>query len=191
MRPYAATRIETERLLLRPFERGDLEAVLDLYGREDVMRYLYEVPADQATAAAIVSRKMAGTAVTAEGGRISLAAFAREDGAFVGDGVIGVASVEHEQAELGFVIHPDHQRRGFATELAVELLRIGFDEIGAHRVFGRAEARNAASARVMEKVGMRREAHLVENEWVKGEWQSELVYAILEREWRARRSDRP
>jgi RimJ/RimL family protein N-acetyltransferase len=54
-----------------------------------------------------------------------------------------------------------------------------------HRVIGRTGARNAASARVLEKLGMRLEAHFVENEWVKGEWQSELVYALLEREWRA------
>ena len=52
-----------------------------------------------------------------------------------------------------------------------------------HRVVGRLEPRNTGSARVLEKLGMRREAHLVENEWVKGEWQSELVYAILAREW--------
>ena len=50
-------------------------------------------------------------------------------------------------------------------------------------MIGRLEARNVASARVLEKLGMRREAQLVENEWVKGEWQSELVYAMLEREW--------
>jgi RimJ/RimL family protein N-acetyltransferase len=56
--------------------------------------------------------------------------------------------------------------------------------MGFHRVIGRTEARNLASARVLEKLGMRREAHLVENEWVKGEWQSELVYALLEHEWR-------
>jgi len=54
---------------------------------------------------------------------------------------------------------------------------------GFHRVVGRLEARNAPSARVLEKLGMRLEAHLVENEWVKNEWQSELVYAILDREW--------
>jgi RimJ/RimL family protein N-acetyltransferase len=47
----------------------------------------------------------------------------------------------------------------------------------------RTEARNTASARVLEKLGMRLEAHFVENEWVKGEWQSELVFAILDREW--------
>ena len=52
-------------------------------------------------------------------------------------------------------------------------------------MIGRLEARNAASARVLEKLGLRLEAHLVENEWVKDEWQSELGYAILDREWRA------
>ncbi len=57
--------------------------------------------------------------------------------------------------------------------------------LGLHRVIGRLEARNAASARVLEKLGLRLEAHLVENEWVKDEWQSELGYAILDREWRA------
>ena len=56
--------------------------------------------------------------------------------------------------------------------------------LGLHRVVGRLEPRNPASARVLEKLGMRREAHLVENEWVKGEWQSEDVYAVFDREWR-------
>ena len=53
-----------------------------------------------------------------------------------------------------------------------------------HRVIGRLEARNEASARVLERLGMRQEAHMIENEYVKGEWQSEVVYALLDREWR-------
>lgn len=64
------------------------------------------------------------------------------------------------------------------------VLRVAFQDMKMHRVVGRMEARNAASAAVMERLGMRREAHLVENEYVKGEWQSELVYAILDSEWR-------
>jgi RimJ/RimL family protein N-acetyltransferase len=60
---------------------------------------------------------------------------------------------------------------------------LGFDALRLHRVVGRVEPRNVASSRVLEKLGMRREAHLVENEWIKGEWQSELVYAMLDREW--------
>jgi RimJ/RimL family protein N-acetyltransferase len=85
-------------------------------------------------------------------------------------------------------VHPAHQRKGYATEAARPLLDFGFGTGGWHRVVGRTEARNIASARVLEKLGMRREAHFVENEWVKGEWQSELVYAILADEWAVRRA---
>jgi L-amino acid N-acyltransferase YncA len=66
------------------------------------------------------------------------------------------------------------------------LLAIAFEDYELHRVCGRLEPRNEASARVLEKLGMRREGLLVENEWVKGEWQSELIYALLAREWAER-----
>jgi RimJ/RimL family protein N-acetyltransferase len=83
------------------------------------------------------------------------------------------------------VFNPDHHGHGYATEAARALLRLAFGEFGFHRVIGRIEARNTASAGVLERLGMRQEAHLIENEYVKGEWQSETVYAILAREWRA------
>lgn len=63
------------------------------------------------------------------------------------------------------------------------MLRLGFDGLNLHRITGRLDARNTASARVLEKLGMRREAHLIDNEHVKGEWASELIYAMLAREW--------
>jgi RimJ/RimL family protein N-acetyltransferase len=66
------------------------------------------------------------------------------------------------------------------------MLRLGFEGLGLHRIIGRLDGRNRASARVLEKLGMRREAHFVENEYVKGEWTDEVVYAILDREWRSR-----
>jgi RimJ/RimL family protein N-acetyltransferase len=65
------------------------------------------------------------------------------------------------------------------------LLRLGFTDYGLHRIIGRLDARNTASARVLERLGMRREAHFVENEIVKGEWTDEVVYAMLEDEWRS------
>jgi RimJ/RimL family protein N-acetyltransferase len=64
------------------------------------------------------------------------------------------------------------------------MLRLGFEELGLHRIFAESDARNAASMRVMERLGMRREAHFVENEFLKGEWTDGVVCAILEREWR-------
>ena len=96
-------------------------------------------------------------------------------------------SREHAVAEIGYIVHPDHAGHGYATEATRPLLAVAFDALGLHRVIGRVEPRNIASARVLEKLGMRCEAHLVENEFVKDEWQSELVYAILDREWRSQR----
>jgi RimJ/RimL family protein N-acetyltransferase len=102
----------------------------------------------------------------------------------VGHLTLSLGPPEHRQAEIGFMFHPDHQGRGYATEASHAVVRLAFETYDLHRLYARLEVRNIASARVLEKLGMRREAHLVENEWVKGEWQSELVYAILARDWR-------
>jgi RimJ/RimL family protein N-acetyltransferase len=95
-----------------------------------------------------------------------------------------LVSEEHRCVEVGYIIDPAHAGRGLATEAAAAFLRLAFEQFRMHRVIGRVEPRNTGSVRVLEKLGMRREAHFVENEWVKGEWQSELVFAILDREWR-------
>jgi RimJ/RimL family protein N-acetyltransferase len=178
--------MQTGRLIVRAFEPGDLAAMLSMYSREDVARFLYEGPRDEAAVAALLERKIAGRRFEAEGDWLSAAIVLRPTGELIGDLAMRWVSEEHRQAEIGFVVHPDHQGLGYATEAAAVFLRIAFEEMGLHRVIGRVEARNAASARVLEKLGFRREAHLVENEWVKQEWQSELVYAILDREWRER-----
>jgi RimJ/RimL family protein N-acetyltransferase len=80
---------------------------------------------------------------------------------------------------------PDHAGRGYATEAARRLLRLAFEELDLHRVIGRLDTRNEASARLMQRLGMRREAHFVENQFNQGRWESELVYAILRDEWLA------
>ncbi len=104
----------------------------------------------------------------------------------IGELMLRVTSSLSLQGEIGWSLHPDFQGRGLATEGAAELLRIGFDELGLHRIVAEADARNTGSIRVMEKLGMRREALFVEAELFKGEWAGDVIYAILESEWRAR-----
>jgi RimJ/RimL family protein N-acetyltransferase len=121
-----------------------------------------------------------------EGDWFSAAAVERATGITVGGLAFHWVSERDKTAEIGFVFDPCHQGKGFATEASRALIDWAFASAGMHRVIGQLDARNAASARVLEKLGMRLEAHLVENEWVKGEWQSGLVYALLDREWSSR-----
>jgi len=183
--------LETERLELRAFAPGDLEALHAMHSREDVARWLYWPPRGVDEVRAVLDRKIAARSIRGEGDPLSLAGVLLETGELIGDFTLWLESKEHRQGEIGFIVHPDHQRRGYAIEASRELLRLGFEDLGLHRIIGTLEARNAPSARVLERLGMRREAHLVENEWVKGEWQSELVYAILDREWRTASGTRP
>jgi RimJ/RimL family protein N-acetyltransferase len=149
----------------------------------EVALYLYQGPLSEKETRNRLERNMALSAWVAEGDWFSAAAVERASGVTVGDMACHWVSERDRTAEIGFVFDPRHQGRGFATEAARSLINWAFNEAGFHRVLGRTEARNVASARVLEKLGMRLEAHFVENEWVKGEWQSELVYAVLDREW--------
>lgn len=182
-----APEVGTERLRLRPYTMDDLDDLADIRRRAEVMRYLYEdVQSREEVAEALHRRATSLTALRREGDGMVLAVELKETGRVIGDVSIRWVSEEHRQGDIGFIFHPEYHGKGYAHEAAREMLRLGFEGIGFHRIEGRCDARNDASARLMERLGMRREAHLVENEWFKGEWGSELVYAILDREWKAR-----
>ncbi|MEV0584625.1 GNAT family protein [Nonomuraea sp. NPDC050310] len=177
--------LTTERLVLRAFTPGDLDALYAYSSRPDVARYLYWEPRDLPAAQAALDRNLNRTALNAEGDVLELAVTLRDSGELIGSVLLIWTSQAHQQGEIGYILHPGHHGRGYAPEAARELLRLGFEDLHLHRITGRLDARNTASARVLEKLGMRREAHLIENEFVKGEWVDEAVYAILATEWRA------
>ena len=180
--------IATPRLRLRPFEDNDQPFLVDLMARPDVVRWLYEpTQTAEAVAQAMPARKNR-VALAAPGDVLQLIMVTRDRGHAVGHVTLAWSDGPHRQGEVGFIVHPDHQGRGYATEGAQTVLGIGFDTVGLHRIVGRLEARNQASAHVLERLGMRREAHFQENEWVKGEWQDEVVYALLDHEWHAKRA---
>jgi ribosomal-protein-alanine N-acetyltransferase len=85
--------------------------------------------------------------------------------------------------EVGWAVHPDEWNKGYATEAARSMLDWAFRELNSHRVVAFCHVSNAASVRVMEKLGMHRDGMLRETRWLGGAWWNEYVYAILEREW--------
>jgi RimJ/RimL family protein N-acetyltransferase len=178
--------ILSERLVLRPFTPDDLDALHAMFGDANVTRYLDHGPLSLDAVRELLARISQMTGIDAQRNELRLAIELRGSGQVIGDVSLWRTSSEHNQGEIGFVLHPDHQGRGYAVESMRELLRIGFQDAGLHRIVGRCDAENVASASLMERLGMRREAHFRENELIKGAWSDGLVYAMLAGEWLAR-----
>lgn len=178
--------ILTERLLLRPFIRGDVDAVFGYRSRPEVAEYLFDRPMSHEECAEAVRARASQVAFTTEGDKILLAVEERDTGRLVGEVSLIWRSLVDQQAEVGYILHPDCWGRGYATEAARALLEFGFGTGALHRIYARCDARNAGSARVMRRLGMREEAHLREHTQVKGRWDEELIFAILEDEWALR-----
>ena len=177
--------IVTERLLLRPITAADITALHAYQSLPDNVRYVpYEARSVEAVTELIESGRLT-SAIDEPPGAISLGVELRESGVVVADVVLMWHSAEHRAGEVGYISNPAYAGNGYVTEAVRELLRLGFDGLGLHRIVARLDARNEPSAAVARRLGMRQEAHLRENEWFKGEWTDELVYAILEDEWRA------
>jgi RimJ/RimL family protein N-acetyltransferase len=178
--------VQTERLRLRPFTRGDVEAVYAYRRREDVARYLFDVALSREECAMAVQQRIGQVALEANDDKIILAVDEQVSGQLIGEVSLIWRSVEARQCELGWIFNPDQHGKGFATEAARALLDLAFGPGDMHRAMARCDARNLASSRLMERLGMRREAHFREHSIVKGEWDEEFIYAILRREWQGR-----
>lgn len=176
---------ETERLRLRPFRAEDWPFYADCHSRGEVYRYLYTA-APTGPALEEQFRRVLGARFERDGDMFRLAVIRKADDAALGEVVLKLASREALQGEVGYIFHPASAGQGFATEAAAAMLQIGFEEIGFHRIFARLDAANAGSVGVVERLGLRREAHLIQNDRFDGRWGDEYVYALLKAEWQNR-----
>jgi RimJ/RimL family protein N-acetyltransferase len=177
--------LRTERLELRPLSLDDVDAMYAYQSLSDVCRY---IPYEPRTREQIAERIASGTfsaALTAEGQALQLGVTLIGSDVVIGDTMLMWRSQEHRSGEIGYAFNPEYYGNGYATEACRALLPLAFDGLGLHRLIGRIDARNVASANVLRRLGMRQEGVLVENEWFKGEWTDEVDFALLAREWRA------
>jgi RimJ/RimL family protein N-acetyltransferase len=178
--------IGTARLVLRPMRADDLAAFVAYRRDPAVARYQsWDVSFDRAEA----ERFLAGqrrTAFGTPGEWVQLAIAGRDGGPLLGDCACCVSAEQPRTAEVGVTLARASQGRGVAAEALAALLGSLFAAHGMHRVLAQADDRNVAAHRLLERLGLRCEARLVEADWSKGEWTTLRVYAILAREWRER-----
>jgi RimJ/RimL family protein N-acetyltransferase len=179
-------KLRTDRLLLRPFRPEDLDRLADWHSRPEVARFLYWEPRSREEAEEALAKRIAHTRLEEDDDIFTLAVERLGDGLVLGESTIFRRSREHRQVEVGYVFHPDAGGNGYATEATRALISFAFEELRAHRVFARTDARNESSAALLRRLGFREEAHFREAEIFKGAWGEELVFALLDREWSSR-----
>lgn len=175
--------IETERLVLRAHRTSDLDDLLTFHSDPEVVRYVPWPVRDRAATEETLQVKLTQTELVAHGQWLVLAVELRSTGAVIGEVLLKWAS--ECQGEVGFALGREHHRRGYAAEAATAMLRLGFDDLGFHRITAVCIEDNTASARLLTRLGMRQEARLVDHVYFKGAWATQLVFAMLEDEWRA------
>jgi RimJ/RimL family protein N-acetyltransferase len=180
-----APRIVTERLILRALRSDDAEPMFAYRSLPDVHRYQCWEPGSVEEVRSFIAG-LESLPFATPGTWYQLGVRLRETEELVGDVGIRFPADEDRQVEIGFTIAPDRQGRGLGTEVVTALLDHAFGPLGMHRVFASVDPRNEPSLALLAKIGMRREAHFRESLWFKGAWADDVVFALLESEWRAR-----
>jgi len=173
--------IRTPRLLLRPHTVDDVEPLLAYYADPEVARYIPWEPWSRRDAEERVRQRITRTGIVDASSALGLVV--EREARVIGDVVLWPADETLSRGEVGWAFHPATTGKGFATEAARALFEVAFEHYGMHRLVAQVDARNVASARLCERLGMTKEAHLRKDQWAKGEWTDNVIYGLLAEEW--------
>ena len=177
--------IVTERLVLRPLRLEDVPAFAAYRSDPDVARYQsWDTTYSPADGERLVQAQQ-GVDLGDPGPWLQLAAVDRVTGALCGDCAVRVVTDQPHTAEVGVTLAPAQQGGGLASEALAAVVTRLFEQHGIHRVYAQADDRNVPVHRLLERLGFRCEARLLEADWFKGEWTTLRIYATLRDEWRS------
>ena len=184
--PAGFSEIHTGRLTLRALEEKDARRIFQYRSHPEVSRFQSWGTQSSAEIQSHI-KKLSATPRGTPGLWHQLGICLLPNGDLIGDCGFHVLEAEPHQAEYGITLDPSHQGHGYATEALRGLLDYLFFTLGKHRVFGSVDPRNIRSIKLMERVGLQKEAHFVQSLWSKGEWVDALNYAMRASEWKSLR----
>ena len=177
------TTLETTRLRLRRFTDADLALFMTYRNDPEVARYQsWEGITESEAHVFLQEQQKARPGVRGQWFQIAIEL--RETGILVGDCALKVEEYDERQAEIGYTLARAYQGRGIASEAVSRVLDYAFLTLGLHRVIAITDCKNSASVALLERLGLRREGHFLQNIWFKGKWGDEYLYAMLQEEWR-------
>ena len=177
--------IETDRLILRPFQLSDHGDMLEYQSNPEVVKYIpWPVRTSEQVMEAL-EKGLKDTKLKQQGDWVLLSIVLKDSNKVIGQLNISLVSEKNKHAEFGYVLNPAFSGNGYVTEACRALLTWAFNNHDLHRISAVMDQRNPKSRAVCERLGLRLEATHIEDDFFKGEWTSTWVFAILKREWQA------
>lgn len=173
----------TERLILRPINKGD--AVLVFRYRSDALTNKYQgwIPKTIDDVISFIENRVSPI-IDVNGTWFQFVVIKKDDDELIGDVGLHFFDSDNKQVEIGCTIDKNCQKHGYASEALSEIFRYLFNALDKHRIIASIDPRNEGSIKLVEKLGFRKEAHFKESIFQDGEWLDDLVYAILKSEWK-------
>lgn len=171
------TRIETDRLYLRPVTLKDAEDMYTYASKEETTFYVYDAHRSLEETEDNITRYFINHPIGKYGMEL------KETGKLIG--TIDLRIQEREfQAEIGYVMNPDYRGNGYMTEAGRALVKLGFEVLNLERIFALHDEKNAASGKVMQRLGMTKEGVLRQvNKDRNGNFVNDVYYSILRTEY--------
>ena len=181
---YCGIVIETNRLILRPFQLTDHADMLEYQSNPEVARYIpWPVRSSEQVQEAL-EKGLTCTKIGKQGDLVLLSIELKESKKVIGQTNLNLVSEKNKYAEFGYVINPSYSGQGYATEAARALITWAFANVDLHRIGAVMDQRNPRSRKVCERLGLRLEASHIEDDFFKNEWTSTWIFAILKSEWK-------
>lgn len=175
--------IETARLTLRPLQTDDVDDLLPYHSDPDSIRYIPWDKRDREFVIDWLTRAVTYLGIREGQPGLLLAMVEKSSGKVIGQLNSAMTDRTNQTADIGYISNPEYRGQGYVHEALVALIDFLFGEEKVHRIIADIDIRNHDSIRVVERLGFRLEATFQENDYLKGEWCSMHLYALLSREW--------
>ncbi|WP_440115550.1 GNAT family N-acetyltransferase [Paenibacillus sp. QZ-Y1] len=172
--------LETERLIIRDILETDWESIHIYTSMTEVTQHTAWGPNTEEDTQTYVESVLNTQQIQPREG-FELAICLKNEGTLIGG--VGLHVMEQTNAEIGYVLHPAYQGKGYAAEAARAMLGFGFNTLGVHRIYAKCRPNNKASEKVMQKIGMQREGLLREHWYYKGKFHDSYLYSMLAKEY--------
>ena len=175
-------KIETDRLIIREFNEGDLKSIHEYASKSEVTMYLPFGPNNELDTQLFL-KKVIDYQIQNPRCDYEFAVILKQNDSLIGGCGIHVTNIKNKEASIGYCYDKKFWRNGYASEAADAIIKFGFQKLSLHRIFATCCPDNIGSAKVMEKIGMKKEGCLREHKLQRGKWRDSFIYSILEYEY--------